>query len=160
MVRHLVIFFAMFALGIFIAIIVRTARHEPYAEHTGHPGNPPMGETPMSPKSMDSTPMTGAASAASVDHGPAMPHDMAGMAVDPVTTSAKPVAAAPLVTTGSSMTVNTICPICGMKVNPAIAPATYQGKLVGFGCKTCPADFKAAPETYGPAALKNQMVKE
>lgn len=56
--------------------------------------------------------------------------------------------------------VNTLCPICGMKVNPALPTATWQGKVVGFGCKACPPKFQAAPDKYGPAALQNRVVEE
>jgi len=56
-------------------------------------------------------------------------------------------------------TVNTVCAICGMDVDPSIKPATYQGKLVGFGCRMCPPKFAADPERYGPAALENRVVE-
>ena len=62
---------------------------------------------------------------------------------------------------GASMpgaTVNTVCAICGMDVDPAIKPATYQGKLVGFGCRMCPPKFAREPDRYGPAALENKIV--
>ena len=52
-------------------------------------------------------------------------------------------------------TVNTICAVCGMEVDPDIPPATYQGKLIGFGCSACPPKFAADPERYGPHALHN-----
>lgn len=56
-----------------------------------------------------------------------------------------------------SGTVNSVCPICGMDVDPSLAPATYQGKRVGFGCKACPPKFAADPDKYGPFALKNEV---
>ncbi len=56
-------------------------------------------------------------------------------------------------------TVNTTCAICGMPVNPAFGTAVYKERLVGFGCRTCPPKFKADPEKYGEAALKNQVVE-
>ncbi|MFO1490382.1 MAG: hypothetical protein U1F77_04915 [Kiritimatiellia bacterium] len=52
-------------------------------------------------------------------------------------------------------TVNTICAVCGMEVDPDIPPATYQGKLIGFGCSACPPKFAADPERYSPHALHN-----
>lgn len=55
--------------------------------------------------------------------------------------------------------VNTVCAICGMKVNPKIPTAEYQGKVIGFGCKRCPPKFAANPDLYGPAALANQVVE-
>lgn len=56
--------------------------------------------------------------------------------------------------------VNTICSICGMPVDPKIPTATYRGKVIGFGCKICPAKFAANPELYGPLALENRVVDE
>ena len=57
-------------------------------------------------------------------------------------------------------TVNTICAICGMDVDPSIKPAEYQGKLVGFGCRACPPRFAADPERWGPSALRNEVLKD
>lgn len=57
-------------------------------------------------------------------------------------------------------TVNTICSICGMDVDPSIKPATYEGKLVGFGCAACPPKFAKDPDRYGPSALRNEVVKK
>lgn len=56
-----------------------------------------------------------------------------------------------------SGTVNSVCPICGMDVDPSLTPATYEGKCVGFGCKACPPKFAADPGKYGPYALKNEV---
>lgn len=56
--------------------------------------------------------------------------------------------------------VNSLCAICGMKVNPKLGTALYQGKVIGFGCKTCPAKFAADPDRYGPAAIAGQVVEE
>lgn len=56
--------------------------------------------------------------------------------------------------------VNTVCAICGMKVNPKLGTALYQGKVIGFGCKSCPAKFAADPDRYGPAALEGRVVEE
>jgi hypothetical protein len=57
-------------------------------------------------------------------------------------------------------TVNTLCAICGMNVDPSIPPAEYQGKLVGFGCRACPPRFAADPERWGPSALRNEVLKD
>jgi YHS domain-containing protein len=57
-----------------------------------------------------------------------------------------------------SGTVNSVCPICGMDVDPSLTPATYEGKRVGFGCKACPPKFAADPDKYGPYALKNEVI--
>lgn len=53
--------------------------------------------------------------------------------------------------------VNSLCAICGMEVDPDIKPASYQGKLVGFGCAACPAKFANEPDRYGPYALRNEI---
>ena len=44
----------------------------------------------------------------------------------------------------------------GMPKKPS---ATRPFLFHGFGCKTCPAKFRAEPEKYGEAALKNQVVE-
>ena len=56
--------------------------------------------------------------------------------------------------------VNTVCAICGMKVNPKLGTALYQGQVIGFGCKACPAKFAANPDLYGPAAIERRVVEE
>lgn len=61
--------------------------------------------------------------------------------------------------TADEKPVNTVCAICGMDVDPKIPTARYKGKIIGFGCKKCPAEFAAHPDKYGPAALKNQVVE-
>jgi hypothetical protein len=68
--------------------------------------------------------------------------------------------AAPAAPAAVSPPVNTICAICGMPVDPKIPSATYRGKVIGFGCKICPAKFAANPELYGPLALENRVVDE
>ncbi len=72
--------------------------------------------------------------------------------------AAPPAVAAPAIAADGTP-VNTVCAICGMKVNPKIATAEYQGKVIGFGCKQCPAKFAANPERYGPAYLANKVVE-
>lgn len=62
-------------------------------------------------------------------------------------------------TQAAAATVNTICPICAMDVDPSLKPAEYQGKLVGFGCAACPPRFAADPERWGPSALRNEVLK-
>ncbi len=59
----------------------------------------------------------------------------------------------------TATTVNTVCPICAMDVDPDIKPATYEGKLVGFGCAACPPRFAKEPDRYGPSALRNEVAK-
>ncbi len=54
--------------------------------------------------------------------------------------------------------VNTICAICGMKVDPSLPTLEYQGKRIGFGCRMCPPKFKADPDKYGPYYLRNELM--
>jgi YHS domain-containing protein len=61
---------------------------------------------------------------------------------------------------GDSQPVNSICAICGMKVNPKIETAMYDGKTIGFGCKRCPPKFAKDPDRYGPAALEDKVVEQ
>jgi YHS domain-containing protein len=96
--KKTVVFIAAFLAGTVIALVVRTARHDPYEKSV----------------------------AATSD-------------------SAKP--------------VNSVCPICGMDVDPDVSPALYEGKTVGFGCNKCPPKFAADPDTYGQAAMENRVVK-
>ncbi len=56
--------------------------------------------------------------------------------------------------------VNTVCPICGMDVDPETPTALYKGQIIGFGCKNCPEEFAANPTLYGEAALQNKVVEE
>lgn len=54
--------------------------------------------------------------------------------------------------------VNTVCAICGMDVDPTLPTAEYQGQTIGFGCRMCPPKFKANPDKYGPAYLRNEVL--
>jgi len=58
----------------------------------------------------------------------------------------------------ASSPVNTLCAICGMKADPSLPTATYQGKTIAFGCRMCPPKFKAASDQYGPLYLRNEVV--
>ena len=69
------------------------------------------------------------------------------------------VQAASAISTSHEAPVNTICTICGMPVNLKLGTALYQEKRIGFGCKSCPAQFAADPEKYGPGALKNVVTE-
>lgn len=59
----------------------------------------------------------------------------------------------------STKPVNTLCAICGMDVDPDLPTATYQGQTIGFGCPACPPKFRANPDRYGPAYLRNERAK-
>jgi len=138
--RHILIFVATFALGALIAVILRTAKHQPYAQANAdhHEHSAPAAMTPPAP----------AAATTSAPEASVAPATMTTAA----TTASNPTAATDAI-------VNTTCAICGMPVDPALGTVTYKGKLIGFGCKTCPPKFKADPEKYGEAALKNQVAE-
>lgn len=58
----------------------------------------------------------------------------------------------------STAPVNSVCAICGMKVDPSVPTLEYQGKKIGFGCRMCPPKFKADPDKYGPYYLRNEVM--
>lgn len=134
MTRHLIIFAACFLLGAVVMAAIRTVRHNAYEGHQGsHTVAPASTVDPHAGHTGAATP-------------PAAPDPHAGHDMP-----AAPAAGVP---------VNTVCAICGMPVDPKLPTATYQGKIIGFGCKACPPRFADEPDRYGPAALKNQVVEE
>jgi YHS domain-containing protein len=72
--------------------------------------------------------------------------------------AAMPAATGPV--SAATTPVNTVCAICGMKVDPTLPTAEYQGKTIGFGCRMCPPKFKVDPDKYGPAYLRNEVIKK
>lgn len=70
-----------------------------------------------------------------------------------------PTSVAPASPASGTPPVNTVCAICGMKVDPSLPTVTYQGKTIGFGCRMCPPKFRADPDKYGPAYLRNEVLK-
>ncbi len=130
MSRHLTIFVLTFVIGALIAVVLRTATHRPY--------DPPQ-------------PTTHVAAPSAIAPAPAV--------ATPTAHATHGGAAAPAATAAAATPVNTICAICGMPVDPALGTATYQGQVIGFGCKACPSTFSANPDKYGPSALKNQVVE-
>lgn len=136
MIRNTFVFLAAFVASALIALVVRATMFQPHDGHEGHPAAG--GEyTPMV-----SNPLTPAAPAAAA----ADPHAGHGAATAPTADSGKP--------------VNTVCAICGMEVDPKLPTMQYQGKTIGFGCKMCPPKFKADPDRYGPAYLRNEVIKK
>ena len=73
--------------------------------------------------------------------------NMSGSATTQPSDSASPTTAPATQASASAKPVNTICPICNEKVDPALT-TTYQGKVIGFGCASCPDEFKKNPEKY------------
>ena len=132
MTRHLVIFISCFFIAAVVTTIVRTSRHQPYG---GTPGA-------QTSAGATSAPVSGTAE------------------VGPQAAPDSTLEATPASTSSAAVPVNTICALCGMPVNPALPTAVYQGKVIGFGCKACPPRFAKEPDTYGPAALANQIVED
>lgn len=128
MTKHVVTFAITFILGALIALAARTATHSP------HESAAPVSATP-------------APAAAAHLHDHASVENPATPSATPA--PAKEAAAAP---------VNTICAICGMKVDPSLPTLEYQGKRIGFGCRMCPPKFKANPDKYGPYYLRNELM--
>jgi YHS domain-containing protein len=134
MTKSILLFAVTFAAGAALALGARTVLHTSDSV-----------ETP-SPVAAVAVPPTAAGT-----HDPAQPKETAAPKKDPAAPAAK---AAP-----APKAVNTVCPICGMDVDPRLKPAEYKGHLVGFGCRACPPKFAKEPDRYGPAALKNEVVE-
>lgn len=93
-------------------------------------------------------------------HDPHAEHAPLSSLQSPSSLSSHHAPAAPAAAPARTATpVNTLCAICGMDVDPALPTAEYQGKTIGFGCRMCPPKFKAAPDKYGPAYLRNEVLK-
>jgi hypothetical protein len=129
MMRHVIIFVVAAAIGGLLALLMRSAVHQPYAEPA------PM---PSSAEPHDHQPTTVPEAPASDPQKPAVaPH--AGHTSET-----------------AKMPVNTICAICGMDVDPELPTTAFQGKTIGFACLKCPPKFAADPQRYGPAYLRNE----
>ena len=151
MIRNIFIFLATFAVGALIAFGARAALHKPDAPVTEHTAkeHAAMVSNPLTPASTAPTsggdavtPAPVRKSSATVPGAEHHGHDAA---------AAKPMATAE--------TVNSVCAICGMKVDPSLPTLEYEGKKIGFGCKMCAPKFKANPDKYGPAYLINEVIK-
>lgn len=140
MKRHVFIFLGTFIAGAVIAFGARAALHDPHAA--------PQQATPVAAEAAR------APAPAPAPAGHAGAHDSHAASAAPATPAPE---AAPAV--DDSKPVNTVCAICGMKVNSKIPTETYQGKKVGFGCAACPPLFRADPDKYGPSALRNEVLE-
>jgi len=145
MKRHVFIFLGTFIAGAVIAFGARAALHDPHAGHAAAGATTSAEAAPAEPSAPAPVP--------TADHGSA--HAGHGAAAP-----AAPAADAAKLAADDSKPVNTVCAICGMKVNAKIPTETYQGKKVGFGCGACPAVFRENPDKYGPAALRNEVVED
>ena len=155
MIRNIFIFLATFAVGALIAFGARAALHKPDAAVTEHTTkeHAAMVNNPLTPAS--SVPTSGSDAKASA----ATPKSKSP-ATAPGTDHGAHGAVAVTAKTGTAeAAVNSVCAICGMKVDPSLPTLEDQGKSIGFGCKMCAPKFKANPDKYGPAYLKNEVIK-
>ena len=136
--KPLLLFALFFLIGAALAIGVRSVTHRPYAEVA------PAATTPAP-----------AAAPAPVDH--ANHGDHAGHAGAPAAPSAPPAPPAPVDATAAIG--NTICPECGMDVDPEVAPVPTAHGLVGIGCAPCAPKIARDPVRYGEAARENRRAK-
>ena len=150
MIRNIFVFLATFVASALIALVVRATMFQPHAAHEGHPA--PGGDyasmvsNPLTPTNQPAAPKAGATPAAAATPTASDPHAGHDSPATPTAETGKP--------------VNTVCAICGMEVDPKIPTAEYQGKTIGFGCKMCPPKFKADPDRYGPAYLRNEVIEK
>lgn len=146
MTRNLLLFAGTFVAGALIALVARAALFSPHGDHAAapHAGGDyaPMVSNTLTPAVTTPVPSAAPSTPAPI----VIDHSQHGLA----TPTAKPASAQP---------VNTICAICGMDVDPKLPTAVYQGQTIGFGCKMCPPKFKADPDRYGPAYLRNEQIK-
>jgi len=129
MTRHIFIFLGTFLVGALVALGARTATHRP--------------EQP--------------ASAPATDRGDYAP--LVNNAPPPDHSAHAHAAASATAPAPAGKSVNTVCAICGMAVDPKLPTLEYQGQTVGFGCKMCAPKFKAEPDKYGPLYLRNEVIK-
>lgn len=165
MSRHFFTFLGTFVLGALIALAARAAWFNPHADHTGHPA----GGGDYAPMVANNAPASASGNARNPASTPAVAasnHDHAQPTADPhashqnATPATSETESAPASSaTTAAVPVNSICAICGMEVDPDLPTAEYQGKTIGFGCKACPPKFKANPDKYGPAYLRNEVVE-
>ncbi|HEX2851986.1 MAG TPA: hypothetical protein VHO24_02020 [Opitutaceae bacterium] len=151
MVRNIFIFLGTFVVGAIVALVVRAAAFKPNAGHEGHPASAgdyaPQVSNPLAPAN-PGAPNTTATKTAAPD-----PHANHAAAATPAPAAATPAPAA------AGKTVNSVCAICGMDVDPSLPTLQYKGQTIGFGCKLCAPKFKADPDRYGSLYLKNETLK-
>ncbi len=133
--KPVIAFIVALIVGAAIMLVVRSVAHDPHANHTA-PAAPAAspGATPSAPAA---DPHAG--------HAPA--------------TVAPEVAAPAADAPAEPRTVNSICPICGMDVDPALGIWHFHGKPIGIGCRACIEPMNTHIERYGPAALENKRVR-
>ena len=151
MIRNLSIFLVTFLVGALIAFAGRAALHKPDVAATNHTGPAPM--------AMVGNALTPAAAKTSTAASHAS-HETAVKPTAPPTEHGSNHGAVSVTSSASDdQPVNTVCAICGMKVDPKVPTLEYQGKKIGFGCRMCPPKFLAEPDKYGPYYLRNEVIK-
>jgi len=137
--KSIYLFLATFVLGALLALAARTSLHDPHAGHDTAGATTTRGDYAPMVNNSPPAPATSATSASSHSSHPKPA---------PADTAARP-----------GTPVNTVCAICGMKVDPSLPTMEYQGQTIGFGCKMCPPKFQAEPDKYGPSYLRNEIIK-
>lgn len=170
MTRHIFIFLATFVAGGLIALVARAAWFKPSSDQQNHAtagggDYAAMVSNPLAPAATatptpatKSNPKPSGASGGPVAVNPHAGHNATAPSSAP-SASATPAATATTETAKVNQPVNTLCAICGMDVDPSLPTVQYQGKTIGFGCRMCPPKFEADPDRYGPAYLKNEVIK-
>ena len=147
--RNVFIFIGTFITGALIALVVRAAMFKPVATEQSHSAvraeYAPMVSNPLTPATQTGSPAANPSPSPVNKSADSQTH--ANHQAETTNASASP------------EPVNTVCAICGMKVDPKLETLEYRGKTIGFGCKLCAPKFNADPEKYGPAYLKNDVIK-
>lgn len=160
--KYLLIFAICFLVGAAIAIGARSALHRPYADAKdahdmtapdpakpapSSPGKAPGHEGHGSAPAPAVPPTAPASAPKPNDAKPQQGHDQHGAV--PAPTPAGPTA----------LIGNTICPGCGMDVDPNLSPvATAQG-VIGIACAPCVPKITRDPSRYAAAARENRKAK-
>ena len=144
MTRPVFILLGTFLAGALSALVARSAMFEPHAGHADQPvgGGDYASMVTNTLAPAKATPDDATRAAMPADSDPHAAHRGSATA------------------SAANQPVNTVCAICGMEVDPALPTAQYQGKTIGFGCRMCPAKFKADPDRWGPLYLRNEVVKK
>ena len=160
--KYLLLFALCFLVGAAIAIGVRSVGHRPYAEATGvhdmtapspaksapaPPGKAPGHEGHGSAPAPAVAPTAPAPAPITNDAKPPQGHDQHGAATSPAP-------ADPMALIG-----NTICPSCGMDVDPTIPPVKTAQGSIGIGCAPCVPKITRDPGRFVAAARENRKAK-
>jgi len=158
--KYSLIFAICFLVGAAIAIGGRAVAHRPYAEGTeAHDMTAPAQAAP--------TPTSPAKTPGHEGHGSPAAPAATPAAPAPKASDAKPAdnhqqhggLTSPSAADPSAPIGNTVCPACGMDVDPQLAAIPTEHGLVGIGCAPCAPKIARDPGRYGPAARENRKAK-